>query len=241
MEIDKKKETGEFVWIFPLVAGICTLIAILTPTASYTDLYASWNWWIWNYSCIYRVIDTPIHFFFVELDFIIPSIVTTITLLLSAFNLFILSNTTKKKKFNTKDFALMSIISAGLTIFIMIYYAFAMRMAFIDGFIIGDISFAPGYFFWSEFSPSFGMILPFISSIFSLVGAGLFKHYSNKRYYILPSTREVAPQYVPPKVEPVIQYIPIVKSAETRMFCHECGKKVIRADARFCTRCGTKF
>lgn len=241
MEIDKKKESGEFVWILPLVAGICTVIAILTPTASYTNLYASWYWWMWNFSCIFRPGDTPINFFFVELDFIIPSIVTTITLLLSAINLFILSNTTKKRKFSTKDFVLMSITSAGLTIFIMIYYAFAMRTALIDGFTIGEITFAPGYLFWSEFSPSFGMILSFISVIISIIGAGIFKHYSNKRYYILPSTRDVAHQYVPPKVEPVTQYIPVIKSAETRMFCHECGKKVIRVDVKFCTRCGAKF
>jgi hypothetical protein len=255
MEMYKSKETGDFVWIFPLLAGICALIAILTPTASYSMMGISWSWWMWDFSVMTYIGYPPVSFFVTELDFIIPSIITTSAMLLSVVNLFILAGTTKKRKLNTKDFVLMSLISALLSIGIMIYYAFAVAFAFNDGMIIEGVTFPPGFHFWSEFNASFGMVLPFISAILSFIGLGLFRHYVNQRgdfapiKTVTPTKEVVTPpksSVTPPKYQVATRYAPAsvpTTSLPTgaRNYCPECGKKITRTDAHFCTNCGFKL
>lgn len=240
MEVYKRKETGEFVWIFPLIAGICAIIAILTPTASYSSLGISWSWWMWNLSLMTYIGYPPVIFFLTELDFIIPSIITTIAILLSAVNLFVLSVTTRKRKLDTKNFILMSTTSAVLSICIMIYYAFAMAFAFSDGFFVEGILFPPGYHFWFEFGPSFGIILPYISAILLFIGIGLFRRYSNQRLFIVPPKMDSVREYVSPKTN-TVKYFPVSTPMGARNFCPECGYKILQANMNFCTNCGFKF
>jgi len=168
------KKTEDYIWVIPLIAGICAVIAILTPTAHFGSGGVSWDWWMWNFTTLGVYGYPSISLFVPEMDFIIPSIITTSAISLSAVNLFVLSNTTRKKQLYTKDFVLMSTISAVLSISIMVYYAFAIASAFSDGLIIEGVLFPPGFHFWFEFNPSFGIIFPFISSVLSFVGVGLF-------------------------------------------------------------------
>ena len=198
---------------------------------------------MWDFSLMTYIGYPPESFFLSEVDFITTSIITTSAILLSAVNLFILSGTTKKRKLDTKDFILMSLISAILSIGIMIYYAFAIAFAFNDGFTVEGVTFSPGYHFWFEFSPSFGMVLPYISAILSFIGLGLFRHYSNRRgdFVLLKTSPPPKVDVTPPKSEPVKEYTPVSVPVETRNYCPECGHKVMRADALFCTNCGFKF
>lgn len=239
----EREEAGGFVWIFPLIAGICAIIAILAPTASFNMMGVSWSWWMWDFALMTYIGYPPVSFFISEVDFIIPSIITTSAILLSAVNLFILSGTTKKRKSNTKDFILMSITSAVLSIGIMIYYAFAVAFAFNDGVTIEGVTFPEGYHFWLEFNPGFGMILPFISAVLSFIGLGLFRHYSNQRGDFVPLKTSSPPKMdtSPPKSEPVKEYTPVSVPMGVRNFCPECGYKLLKANTNFCTNCGFKF
>jgi hypothetical protein len=243
MEMYKRKETGDFVWIFPLLAGICAIIAILTPTASFSYMGVGWSWWMWDFSLMTYTGYPPVAFFASELDFIILSIITTGAMLLSAVNLFILAGTTKKRRLDTKDFVLMSLISAILSIGIMIYYTFAVAFAFNDGMIIEGVTFPPGFHFWVEFTPSFGLFLPYISAILSFIGLGLFRHYSNQRGDFAPLKPSIPPKmdFTPPKSEVATVYRPISVPEGARNYCPECGHKIIRDDTNFCTQCGFKF
>jgi hypothetical protein len=170
----KKTETRDYIWVFPLIAAILATIAILFPTAKFSSGGVTWNWWMWNFTTMGAVGYESISLFVSEVDFITLSIITTSVLLLSAVNLFILSIKTKKRNLDTKNFILMSIISAVLSIGIMIYYIIAMGRAFYDGLTIEGTPFPPGIRFWLVFNPGLGLILPFISSILSFVGVGLF-------------------------------------------------------------------
>jgi hypothetical protein len=243
MEMYKRKEAGDFVWIFPLIAGICTVIAILTPTATFSYPGMSWSWWMWDLSVMTYIGYPPLAFFISDLDFIVPSIITTSAMLLSVVNLFTLSGTTKKRKLNTKDFILMSLISALLSIGIMIYYAFSVAFAFNDGLLVEGAEFPPGFHFWIEFDPSFGIILPYISAILSFIGIGLFRHYSNQRGAFVPLEKSPPPKIVvkTPKTEPVKESHIMSVQKGSFNYCPECGHKVTRADAKFCTNCGFKF
>lgn len=246
----RRSERGDFVWVFPLLAGICATIAILTPTASYSMMGVSWSWWMWDYSLLTYPGYLPVSFFVNELDFIIPSIITTTAIFLSAVNLFILTGTSRKRRLDTNGFVAMSLISALLSIGIMIYYAFSVAFAFNDGLTVETTTFPPGFHFWSEFNPSFGLILPYLSAIFSFIGLGLFRHYSKQRgimiqhkpikpseSYIVPPKYEVSP----PKYEVAKKATPVSVPTGTQNFCPECGHKLERADINFCTKCGFKL
>ena len=225
--MDKKTETRDNIWVFPLIAAILATIAILFPTAKFSSGGVTWDWWMWNFSTMGVVGYESISLFVSEADFIILSIITTSVLLLSAANLFILSIKTKKRYLNTKNFILMSIISAVLSIGIMIYYSIAMSMAFYDGFTIEGTPFPPGLRFWLAFNPGLGLILPFISAILSFVGVGLFR---NRKDYIIPS-----------KIDTINKYVPYSKQMGRLNFCPECGYKILQADTNFCVSCGFKF
>ncbi|NHJ21655.1 MAG: zinc ribbon domain-containing protein [Candidatus Lokiarchaeota archaeon] len=239
----KRKGPGDYIWIFPLIGVICITIALLTPTASYNSMGISWSWWMWDFSLLTYVGYPPITFFEIELDFIIISIITTSATLLNIVNLSILTSKTKKKGFDTKNFGLMSTFSALLSMGVMIYYAVAISLAFIDGLLIEGVTFPPGFHFWLEFSPSFGMVLPFISAIVLFVGIGLFRKYSKHRgdYIAFGSSNVPRNDIVPSKTDVATRYNPPSTAMKILNYCPECGNKVLRADTKFCTNCGFKF
>ncbi|NVM19017.1 MAG: zinc ribbon domain-containing protein [Candidatus Lokiarchaeota archaeon] len=230
MEMYKKTEKKYNIWVIPLVAGFCAIIAILAPTAYFSYGGVTWNWWMWDFTTMSAIGYESVSLFISEVDFIIPAIITTFAVLLSAINLFIISNTTRKRYLNTKNFELMSLISAVMSIGIMIYYIIALDIAFYDGLIVEGTLFPAGFHFWDTFSPGFGIIMPFISAIIAFIGIGVFRYYSKR-----------IDDIIPPKMGTVQEYIPMSKSMGSLNFCPECGYKLLQADANFCTNCGFKF
>ena len=226
----ERKEAKGYIWIIPLIAACLAIIAIFAPTAHFGSGGVTWDWWMWNLTALGVIGYETVILFVSEVDFIIPSVITTIAVLLSAINLIILSITTKKRKLNTKNFELRSVISAVLSIGIIIYYSIAMGSAFYDGVTIEGVAFPPGFHFWVEFNPNFGIILPIVSAILSFVGVGLFRKQSNRKDYI-----------VQPKMETANNYVPYSKQMGSLNFCPECGHKILRTGVKFCTNCGFKF
>ena len=241
MEMYKKTETINYNWVFPLIAGILAIIAILTPTAYFSYGGVTWSWWMWDLTTMGMVGYDSINTFISEMDFIIPSIITTSAVLLSAVNLFILSSTTRKRNLNTKNYELMSVISAVLSIGIMIYYIAVMDIAFYDGLIIEGTIFSAGYHFWDVFNAGLGIILPFISATISFIGVGVFRYYSKRKDYILQPKISTIIEYTTPKIGTINEYVPVSKTMGSPNFCPECGNKIIHADAKFCTNCGFKY
>jgi hypothetical protein len=231
----ERKEAGDYIWIIPLIAACLAVIAIFTPTAHFGLGDVTWDWWMWNLTMLDVYGYEPVTLFISEVDFIIPSVITTIAVIFSAINLIILSITAKRRKLDTKNFELRSVLSAVLSMGIMIYYSIAMGSAFYDGVIIEGVPFPPGIHFWFEFNPSFGIFLPFISAILSFIGLGLFRKQINViKYKMDPNTG-----YVPySKTVPNTGYIPYAKQLGSVNFCPECGKKVLHTGVKFCTNCG---
>jgi len=228
--MNKKKETSDYIWVIPLVAGLLVVLAIITPTAYFNTMGVFWNWWMWDFTTMGVVGFESISLFISDGDIIIVSIITTCAMLLSVVNLLILSSTTRKRNLNTKDFELMSIISAVLSICIMLYYMIAMDIAFYDGLTIEDTTFSAGYHFWDLFNPSFGIILPFISATLSFFGVGVFRYYSKRKEDMVPAQMDI-----------VKEYVPVPKKMGSFNYCPECGEKILSANANFCVKCGYKF
>ena len=226
----EKTEPRDYIWVIPLVAGLFAIIAILSPTANFSYGGVTWDWWMWDFTMLGVVGYESISLFISEVDFIIPSIITTSAVLLSAVNLLILSIKTRRRNLDTKGFNLMSIISAVLTIGIMIYYIIAMDIAFYDGLTIEGTLFDTGYHFWDAFNPGLGIILPFMSATLSFIGVGVFRYYLKLRE-----------DFVPLKMDPIKGYFPVSKTMGKLNFCPECGYKILQADANFCISCGFKF
>ena len=237
----KRKETVENTWLFPLFAAICANIAILVPTAHFGSGGTTWDWWMWDFISLGVIGYPSVTAFVSEMDFLILSIITTSVMILNVVMLIVLSVSTRKKKLNANNFVSRAVISAVLLMGIMIYYAIAMGSAFRDGLTIEGVPFPPGLPFWLAFTPSFGIILPFISAILLFIGVGLVRRNSNQKSYSVAPKTDVATRYIPHNTDVATKYIPGSTPMEARNYCPECGHKNLRADVNFCTNCGFKL
>ena len=233
----KRKDSSDYLWLFPLFAAIIANIAILTPTAHFGSGGTTWDWWMWAFTSLGVSGYYPVSVFVFELDLIILSIITTSVMVLSVINLIIFSVSSRKKKSKMNNFTVRAVLSGLLLMIIMIYYAIAMGLAFFDGVLIEGVPFPPGFHFWFEFRPSFGIILPFISAILLFVGAGMFRRYSNEGFSRVQPSTGYRVDYGPPKSDIATRYIP----SGARNFCPECGQKILRPDTNFCTNCGFRL
>ena len=226
----KKKETRDNIWIIPLIAGIFVLLAILTPTAYFSYMGVTWNWWMWNFTMIGVTGYDSVSLFISDPNFLILSIVTTGVALLSMVNLLVLFSSTRKRNLDTKKFGLRSIISAVLSIGVIIYYMMAMDIAFYGGLTVGDTTFSAGYHYWDAFNPGFGLVSLFLSAALSVIGIVVFQYYSKRKEDIIP-----------PRMDTIPEYVPVSKTMGSLKYCPECGNKNLLIDAKFCMNCGFKF
>ena len=226
----EKKKTRNNIWVIPLIAGILVILAILTPTAYFSYMGVTWNWWMWNLTTMGVVGYDSVSLFISDVDFIIPSIVTTGVALFSAVNLLILFSSTRKRNLDTKKFGLRSIISGVLSFGAIIYYMMAMDIAFYGGLTMEDTTFPAGYHFWDVFNPGFGLVSLFLSAALSFIGIAVFQYYSKRKEDITP-----------PRIDTIPEYIPVSKTMGSLKYCPECGHKNLLTDANFCMNCGFKF
>ena len=181
--------------IFPLAAGYLAIIALACPTA-YIDIgYTTWSWWMWDLIMMRMSGYPTIMWFIFQGEYIILSLVATAVILFSAINLFELSKSTRLDNCNYKQYLTRSILSAILSIGVMIYYIIAIESAFNNGLSIeGTSIFPPGYQFWDVFNPGFGIILPFISATLSLAGIVAYRYYTHQKKAIPPDELEIIMQ-----------------------------------------------
>ncbi len=220
-------ENYEKMWSIPLIGGIIAIIAVLTPVASFDTMGVSWYWWMWTLSVMGISGMGSEALFITEVDIMIPSLITTVIMILNIISLLSLAIKTKTRKLDTKNFESTSIIIGILLIGITIYYLVTIDSAFYDGLIIEGTSFPMGYHFWEVFSPSFGVIGPFLSAVLTFIGAGVFRYYSKRRVELTPI-----------KMGTFEERRPIIKSEGGLNFCPECGQKILSTAQRFCMNCG---
>ncbi|MFX1521886.1 MAG: zinc ribbon domain-containing protein [Promethearchaeota archaeon] len=219
----------EYMWLFPAFSVFFMILALITPTAYFDIMGVSWTWWMWNMTFMSASGLGSEFVFIPEIDFIIPSLITTCVMIFIFIFLIALTLNTRKKKLDTRGFELTSIIIGILIIVITVYYLVALDFAFYDGLVIEGTLFPAGYHYWEVFTPSFGVVGPFLTAIVLFIGSGAFRYYS-KRVDLILSTVETTP-----KIESKI------KLAGGINFCPECGQKRISSTHHFCTKCGFEF
>ena len=237
----KITENKNYIWIVPLISCIIAIIGILTPMVYYNIteygyygiLKADVYWWIWCLVSMslsgYGYSDSETKFVS-DSAFLIPSIITTVIIILVAINLFILAKSTKTKKLDTRHFN-SSIISGITLIFTMIIYMIVIDAVVYNGVDIFGLGVSSaGVHFWSEFDIGFGVIAPFISGIIAIIGAGIFKYYSKQEVEVIPIKTKVVE-------EKIVQVKPTIEDG--LKFCHSCGAKIKKSSA-YCEFCGTE-
>ncbi len=155
-------------WIFYLIAGVLSLIAIFTPTGVYQYTYfgivvESWNMWMYGYNQMYIYSEGTLSFW---TDMPIPLLLSIITTLIIAIMIIIiLIGAIKLRNAEVKSSAIL--LSCGI---ILILTAIAYLLVF----HIYTLS-SSGDSIWSLMSPGFGLIGQFISGILIIIGYAIAK------------------------------------------------------------------
>ncbi|MEJ2277871.1 MAG: hypothetical protein P8Y70_09010 [Candidatus Lokiarchaeota archaeon] len=178
------RDLKKYMFLFPLVSVILSIIAILTPVngINYMGLLVMyiWMWGLFymkmpsltdpNLTTITTIQFTP------SLSFLIFSLFCSIMIILSII-LFIISTVGLRKERNTDS---MMIISSVILIAISITYMIGIDIIYKPLTIIPGPSASLLYAFWALMSPGFGIIGPIIAGIVGIAGALIDKFYIRK-------------------------------------------------------------
>lgn len=154
--MDKYKN---YIWSIPLIGGIISLIALLTPAAYDSSMENYYYYWIWGF--VSYKIGYIEHIGFDEYILsLIPSIICSSILITSMVILIISSNKYRKGISNMRLFPGILIIT------ITIVWILLMEIADLIQF---------GSSFWEPFYPGFGVIGMFIGGALSIIGYAVQK------------------------------------------------------------------
>ena len=236
------------IWVLPLLSGIITIIALITPTAvlivsnEYFDyLEIQWMWGLLYYDL--KDFLTP--YFLSGFEFIthipvaiILGIITSITMLCSAI-LSIVSTSSFRK--GSQQFASIKkfwIISGLLQIASGIIYLIGIQISF----MIYKLR-TSGIFvsFWENRFPNFGVLAPIVCGVLCIIGVIVGTKILKRGEVIAPLE-----QIKQPKLSPLTQVNSDPQLNRTvelsRLnFCPECGYKISVMNSKFCTDCGVSL
>lgn len=182
--MNKLTENKNYVWSFPLLAGILTIIGLLSPSSAFEDIEINWMWGLRYFNLL--PIDEGFNWIFelVPNDFapiifickIIPFIVL---LCISILSIFLSIKLRREGAFqrSEKKWLICGIFFIVLGIIYLVEIEVLMRFYYDEYFGL-DIS------FWENHTPGFAVIAPFVSGIVVLIG-----FYLNK--YIFPKKKDM--------------------------------------------------
>ena len=222
------KDIYEYIWSFPLIGGLLSISALLTPAAFFIESSYIFNLWMWGLTSLeftdpyfgsYREIA------FVENIFILtPSVIISIIIGVSSIVL-IFSAITCKRKIKAGSI----IKSYWLTPTILILTSTIGWIINIElVFRLGPTSMS----FWGAVDPGFGVIGMFLGSGFAIGGYIISKYTAKQREEVI---------FVGNRNKTLISPLSSTKSDMSIKFCPECGTKAEEELQHFCRNCGFKL
>lgn len=175
------ENTKDYIWSFPLLGGILTIIGLLTPFSMQDGVY-SWLWggnyyevggdnyfyWIWELGFASRTYENLIT---------LSQITLLIVLLISAIGSITYSLLVWKKRdfkrYERKWLYLGILFLIAITVY-LIEFEIVMRIYYKEYFDL-DVS------YWEFFNPGFGLVTPFLSGGIILAGFGVNKYFLPKK------------------------------------------------------------
>jgi hypothetical protein len=221
-------------WIAPLLGGVLSLIALLTP-ATYKTLYKEyiyiWMWGLGNtkvydpYEGIYYT-DT---LFTDNLQYLIPSIICSILILIFAIILIVSANKnrTGRLEFNRvkKTWYGLSVLLIITTAIWMISYEFVSYRENSES-------------WWGVMDIGFGVIGIFLGSFISIMATARIDYLIKKKEGIhFPYITKQEIEYPQSTNEGGYK----TQRLTAPKFCPKCGNEVMIKNSKFCRGCGYEF
>lgn len=183
--LNKISDSKNYIWSFPLLAGIVTMIGLLTPSSAFKEVDINWMWGL-KYSNIFAVDSSfdwifdlaPKHF--TQIIFICKIIPFFIFLAISILSIIFALKLRKSGDFRSfeRRWLLCGVSFIILGVFYIIEIEILMQYFYEEHFGL-DIS------YWEEYTPGFAVIAPFISGAVILIG-----FFVNK-YVLVPEKRDL--------------------------------------------------
>ncbi|MBY8992318.1 MAG: zinc ribbon domain-containing protein [Candidatus Lokiarchaeota archaeon] len=222
------REIYEYIWIFPLIGGIFSILALLTPAAYFSESFYTFNLWMWGLISVQ--VNDPYFGSYGETTFIdnifilTPSVIASIIIGVSSIIL-ISSAVTCKKKLKADDIIKSNWLTPAILILIStIAWIISIELVF----LLGPTSMS----FWETNNPGFGVIGMFLGSGFAIGGYIISKYGAKQRDEVI---------FVANRNEISISTLASAKSGMSIKYCPECGTKAEEELQHFCRNCGFKL
>lgn len=235
-------EIRNYIWVFPIVAGVLTIASLLAPALSNSYFgYISTNLWFWGlYSYNFLTIYTGT-VFVTETMVLVFSLITTGILATGGILMLLSGMANKSGRFELETVRNLSLLCGVLFIISDILWLIMVPMNFpIDTYFPNPDPITFTITFWNLSSMGvsiplhnvgFGVIGVILSATIAFGSTGAAHYYLKKRPVKIPEKKEV----IAPTKEPS----PPVKTKFD--FCPECGAKIEDPSTKFCGKCGFEF
>ncbi len=233
-------EAKNYIWLFPIIAGVLVFVTIVTPAGTMNVLgMFTGNLWLWGfYIYDYMGLATGAEFLTDPL-IIIPSLITTSLLAISGVLLILVGGLLKKNK-DLRKIIRPSIFLGVLCILSEIIWLATVPLNFPLEEYLGPAPPGYSYTFWSMsymgmsislHNASFGIVGGFLTAILAICGAGAAYYYSKERE---PKVLDKIETKIP---EEKVIHAELAKPK----FCPECGAQIDDPSIKFCGNCGYQF
>jgi hypothetical protein len=231
----------DYIWVFPLVAGVLAIASLLAPAASMNVMGMMtanlWYWDLYTYNYSGYLIGT---------EFIMEPIVLTFSMIATAIftvsGILLLITGIRSRN---RDIELKRMVNPLIAFGVLNAVSTLLWLILVPTFFpIEDFLGPPPpgytYDFWSMsymgmqitlHSISFGVIGGFLSAGVAIGGGAAANYYSKEREMKIPEKKEI--------ISPTEESRP---SEEAKFeFCPECGAKIEDSETKFCGKCGFEF
>lgn len=224
----KLKDIYEHIWVFPLIGGFFSILALLTPAGYFNESFYTFNIWMWGLTSV-QVNDPYFGNYgetmFIDNIFILtPSIIISIIIGVSAIVL-ISSALTCRKRLKASSVIKGKWLTPAILILISTI-AWIINIELV--FRLGPISMS----FWKTIKPGFGVIGMFLGSGFAIGGYVISKYGAKQRDEV---------NFIANRNKASISSFVSTKSGTSIKFCSECGVKTEEVLQYFCRNCGFKL
>ncbi len=230
-------EAKDYIWLCPFIGAILTGISLFTPAVfrSY-PMGGSAFIWMNGFAVLTGGPSGPETDFFDIAGYYIPGIIATIFLTICVIILFV-SSLTHRQKETPGSWIALGILLIGGAIYFIAGVEIGVGIYWYNEGAPYAISFWKDY----NYSPGFAVIAPFIGGGLALLGAILGKAIGTQEVIGKPKAVLQVEKPVPVSETPPPTPTPATEETKVVRFCSECGTKIEKADATFCTACGHKF
>ena len=230
-------EFKDYVWLFPFIGSIIILIGLFTPAVYENVGFTSTFIWMTGFMLFTGGGYGPEPDFFDIAGYYIPGIITTMLLTICVIIMFTSALTHRRKETPGSWIALGIIVIGGA-----IYFIVGVEVGYAMHFFI-EYDYTEWVSIWNDtvLNPGFAVIAPFIGGGLTLLGAILGKAIGTQEVIGKPKAVPQVEKPVPVAETPPPTPAPATEEAKVVRFCPECGTKIEKADATFCSVCGFKF